>query len=253
MRHAREVDGDRLAADILAERKREPRVGFLEVRRFEQLSEHHDLAPVVGKLDADGVAAGHHGDAGCDRAHGTGDVVGKPDDARGFGAGRGLELVQRDHGAGAHIGDLALHAEILKHAFELPRVLLQHFVADGGPLVRARLRLEQLERGGLIGRVAPLYAGAGMLFLLRGARDAIVGLGDVVALVVLLLVLVVIFVGLEIEGRLDAAVRVRLGILDRRRDFQLRLFLGAIAGLPPPEAALDGGASMDGGVPRRAQ
>ena len=67
-----------------------------------------------------------------------------------------------------------------------------------------------------------------MLFLLRGARDAIVGLGDVVSLVVLLLVvprLVVIAIGLEIEGRLDAAVRVGLGILDRRRDFQLRLFV----------------------------
>ena len=62
----------------------------------------------------------------------------------------------------------------------------KHFVADGGSLVRARLRLEQLERRGLVGRVAPLHAGAGMLFLLRGARDAIVGLGDVVALVVLL-------------------------------------------------------------------
>ena len=47
---------------------------------------------------------------------------------------------------------------------------------------------KQLERRGLVGRVAPLHAGAGMLFLLRGARDAIVGLGDVVALVVLLLV-----------------------------------------------------------------
>ena len=118
------------------------RVGLLEVRRFEQLSEHHDLAPVVGKLDADGVAARHHGDAGGDRAHRTGDVVGKPDHARGFGAGRGLELVQRDHGAGAHIGDLALDAEILEHAFELARILLQHFVADGGSLARARLLLQ---------------------------------------------------------------------------------------------------------------
>ena len=106
------------------------RVGLLEVRRFEHLPQHHDLAPVVGQLDADGVAAGHHGDAGGDRAHRAGDVVGKPDHARGLGAGRRLELVQRDHGAGAHIGDLALDAEILQHAFELARILLQHFVAD---------------------------------------------------------------------------------------------------------------------------
>ena len=103
----------------------QPRVGVLEVRRFEQLAQHHDLAPVVGKLDADGVAAGHDGDARGDRAHRAGDVVGKPDHARGFGARRGLKLVERDHGAGAHIGDLALDAEILEHAFELPRIFLQ--------------------------------------------------------------------------------------------------------------------------------
>ena len=101
------------AADILAERQREPRVGLLEVGRFEQLAQHHDLAALVGQLDADDVAAGHHRDAGGDRAHRAGDVVGKPDDARGFGAGRRLELIQRDHGARAHIGDLALDAEIL--------------------------------------------------------------------------------------------------------------------------------------------
>ena len=120
-----EIDDHRLAADILAERKREPRVGFLEVRRFEQLAQHHDFAPFVRELDADGVAARHHGDAAGDRAHRAGDVVGKPDHARGFGSGRRLELVQRDDRAGTHIGDLALDAEILKHAFELARILLQ--------------------------------------------------------------------------------------------------------------------------------
>ena len=212
MRHAREVDGDELAADILAERKREPGVGLLEVRRFGALGAPRSRAG-RWKLYADGVAARHHGDAGGDRAHGPGDVVGKPDHARGFGAGRGLDLVQRDHGAGAHIGDLALDAEILEHAFELPGVFLKHFVADGGSFAGARLLLQELERRGLIGHLAPLHAGAGMLFLLRGARDTIVGLGDVVALLVLLLFLFVVFVGLEIEGRLDAAVRIRLGVL----------------------------------------
>ena len=128
MRHARQVGDDRLAADILAERKPKPRLGVLEVRGLEQLAQQHDLAPVVGKLDADGVAARDHGDAGGDRAHRAGDVVGKPDHARGLGAGRGLELVERDHGAGAHIGDLAFDAEILEHAFELARILLQHLV-----------------------------------------------------------------------------------------------------------------------------
>jgi hypothetical protein len=69
VRHAGEIDDDRLAADILAERQREPGVRLLEVRRFDHLAQHHDLTPIVGQLDADGVAAGNHGDAGGDRAH----------------------------------------------------------------------------------------------------------------------------------------------------------------------------------------
>ena len=49
----------------------------------------------VRQFDADGVAAGDHGDARRQRAHRAGDVVGEADDARGFDAGRGLEFVQR--------------------------------------------------------------------------------------------------------------------------------------------------------------
>ena len=46
------------------------------------------------------------------------------DHARGLDAARRLELEQRDHRAGVDIGDLALDAEILQHAFELARILL---------------------------------------------------------------------------------------------------------------------------------
>ena len=131
---------------------------------FDHLAQHHDLAPVVGKLDADGVAAGHDGDAGGDRAHRAGDVVGKADHARGLGAGRRLELVERDHGAGADIGDLALDAEILQHAFELARILLQDFVADSGLLLERGCGCNSLSGGGFVGRVGPLRAArAGVL------------------------------------------------------------------------------------------
>ena len=77
-----EIDDDRLAADILAERERQPRIGLLEVFGLDQLAQHHDLACVVRELDADGITAGHHGHARGDRAHRPGDVVGKTDDAR---------------------------------------------------------------------------------------------------------------------------------------------------------------------------
>src|SRR4029077_4959095 len=107
------------------------------------------FAAVVGKLDADGVAARHHGHAGGDGAHRTGDVVGKPDHARGLGSWRWLELVQRDHGAGPYIGDLAFDAEILKHAFELARILLKDVVRHATAARRARL-LQQLDRRRLV-------------------------------------------------------------------------------------------------------
>ena len=148
MRHAREIDEDRLAADILAERERElARSVSWKSGELDQLAQHHDLAPIVGQLDADGVAAGHDGDAGGDRAHRAGDVVGKPDHARGFGAARRLELVERDHGTGTDIGDLALDAEILQHAFELAGILLQHFVADAAGFVRAGCCCSSLSGG----------------------------------------------------------------------------------------------------------
>src|SRR4030095_1483156 len=45
-------------------------------------------------------------------------------DARGFDAGRGLELVQRNDGSGMRVDDLAAHAKIAEHAFERTSVLL---------------------------------------------------------------------------------------------------------------------------------
>ena len=63
-------------------------------------------------------------------------------------------------------------------------------------------------------------------FLLRGcAGDAIVGLGDVVVLVALLVLLLVVEVErLKIERRLDAAIGVGLGLLDHRLALILQLW-----------------------------
>ncbi len=61
-----------------------------------QLAQIDGLARRVRQFDADGVAAGHDGDAGGDRAHRAGDVVGKADDAGRFDAGRRLQFVERD-------------------------------------------------------------------------------------------------------------------------------------------------------------
>ena len=125
MRHAGEVGDDRLAADGLAEAERELVLRALEVLARQQLAQVDGLALGVRQLDADGVAALHDGDAGRDRAHRAGDVVGERDHARRLDAGRRLELVERDDRAGADVDDLAADAEILEHAFEQRGVLLE--------------------------------------------------------------------------------------------------------------------------------
>ena len=83
------------------------------------------LAASVRQLDADCVAAGNDGDAGGDRAHRAGDIVGKADDAGRLDAGGRFQLVERDDRAGSDMDDLALDAEVLEHAFEHAGILLQ--------------------------------------------------------------------------------------------------------------------------------
>ena len=118
MRHAGKIRDHRLAADGLAEAKGELLLGVLEILARQQFAQVDGLALVVRQLDADGVAALHDGDAGRNRAHRAGDVVGQRNDARRFGARRGLELVERDDRPRADVDDLALDAEILQRALE---------------------------------------------------------------------------------------------------------------------------------------
>ena len=115
----------------------------------EQLAQIDLLARRVRQLDADGVAARHHGDARRQRAHRARDVVGQPDHARRLDAGRGLELVERDHRARPRIDDLAAHAEIAEHAFERGGVVLERLGAERGAPGRLR-RGQEVERRQLI-------------------------------------------------------------------------------------------------------
>jgi Cdc6-like AAA superfamily ATPase len=76
MRHAREVRDHRIAADILAQRQRQAEPAVLVMAGRQQLAQEHRLAPRIGQLDADHIAARHGGDARRHRAHRAGDVVG---------------------------------------------------------------------------------------------------------------------------------------------------------------------------------
>ncbi len=55
MRHAREIDDHRLAADRLAERDRQSVLGFFEILAGEEFTEIDRFAPLIGQFDADRV------------------------------------------------------------------------------------------------------------------------------------------------------------------------------------------------------
>ena len=142
VRHARQIDHDRLAADVLAEREGEARRGVLVGGARTADRADRRLALIVGQLDADHVAPRHGRDPHRHRAQRAGDVVGERDHPRGARAGRRLELVERDHRPGPDVDDLAAHAEIVQHLLERARGLGERraIEADAGALRAAAAR-----------------------------------------------------------------------------------------------------------------
>ncbi len=81
MRHLGKIGDDGFAADGLAERHGELGLAVFKVAAADQFTQEHGFTRLVRKLDANGVAARHDGNARGDRAHGAGDVIGKANDA----------------------------------------------------------------------------------------------------------------------------------------------------------------------------
>ena len=144
--HAGQVHDHRVAADRLAERDRQAMVRLAELFAREKFAQIDGVAALVRQFDADGVAALNNRHTGRDRRHRAGDVVGKPNDPRRLDARRRLELVKGDDWTGAHVDDLALHAEIVEDPFKQARVLLQRVLRDFGADRFLRLR-QHRDRG----------------------------------------------------------------------------------------------------------
>ena len=140
MRHAREIDDDGVAADVLAETQRELRNGFVVVLDPEQFAQIDLFAMRVRQFDADGITAGNHCDTSRERTHGTGDVVGQPDHPRRFDARRGLQFVQRHHRTGVSFDDFAANSEIPEHALQRSRIRIELRPAEWLTVRRLRRR-----------------------------------------------------------------------------------------------------------------
>ena len=139
-----------------------------EIARGEEFAQRDHFAARIGQFDADGVTARHHGDAGRNRRHGAGDVVGEADDARGFDARRGLEFVERHHRARTHIDDVALDAEVVEHAFKQPGVLFERVFGDLADRLLAGLAQQHEWRQ----LVAVAVEQRGLSFLCRAAAGS---------------------------------------------------------------------------------
>ena len=131
--HAGQIDDDGLAADRLSESDRQAMVRLAEVLAGEKFAQIDGLAALVRQFDADGVATLNHSDTGRDGGHRASDIVRESYDPGGLDARRGFEFVQGDDRTRAHVDDLALHAKIVEHAFQQPRVLLERVLRNFGP------------------------------------------------------------------------------------------------------------------------
>ena len=92
---------------------------------------------------------GNGRDAGGQRRHVAGDVVGQLDDPARLDAAGRLQLVHGDDRTGADLDDVAADVEVLEHAFEQAGVALQAGAVDLRPAFFRRRR-EQVERGKLV-------------------------------------------------------------------------------------------------------
>ena len=151
MRHARQIDHHRFAADVLTEGQREVARFLVKRRRGEKLAQSDMLARRVWQFYPDDIAPRDNGNADGNGAHGTRDIVGQSDDAAGLGARRGLQFIERDNGSRPHMEDFAIDAEILQHGFENAGILLQRFLAVPAGDLRMLVDLgQQIERRQLI-------------------------------------------------------------------------------------------------------
>ena len=118
MRHLLQIRDDDLAANVFAERERQPEVRLRVFRRLEQFAQHDRRARIVGHFDADGGLSGNAIDANRFGFKREAEVVAESGDLRVLDAGFGLELERGDDRTRMNLLDRA-------HNFKLGGLLLE--------------------------------------------------------------------------------------------------------------------------------
>ena len=119
VRQRGEIDGHRVARDVLAQVDRDAHLLGLAVGLLDDLAEADDLPRGVGHFDADGVLAGNgRDDADARHAQGDGQVVGQAGDLAQPQPGLELDFELGDDRAGLDFYDTDIEAEVAEGLLE---------------------------------------------------------------------------------------------------------------------------------------
>ncbi len=144
VRHLRQIGDHRRADDVLAEAERELRRGVVVGRRAEDLGQANDLPLRVRQLERHRRAPGDRLDhADRHQAERAREVLRQVDDLRALHAGRGLDLVARDHRARRRGDDAHVDTEVLQLLLDQARRHLQRLGRDRLDLGRAPHRADR--------------------------------------------------------------------------------------------------------------
>jgi hypothetical protein len=128
VRHLREIRGDRIAADVLAERQRERRLDVVVGLRLDDLAERDDLALLVRNLEThDGFAGNHFDDTHADRRQRAREILREPGDLADLHARRRPHFVASHDGAWLYGDHFHFDAEILELELDEPRHRFERF------------------------------------------------------------------------------------------------------------------------------
>ncbi len=119
MGHLGQIGNHRLAADVVAQRQGDRRLGVIVFGGRQHLGEAHDLAVFVGDFNTDGGFARNHFDH-TDTGHGerAREVLGKIGNAADLDAGGWLDLVAGDDRTGMDGVYRHLHTKFLELDFQ---------------------------------------------------------------------------------------------------------------------------------------
>ncbi|GAO98364.1 hypothetical protein Cva_01016 [Caedimonas varicaedens] len=119
MRHARQVSNDGVPSYVLTQGKRQFWSRDFIIMTCQKFSQINSLSYFIGKLDADGIMSGDHGNTRRQCTHGACNIVCKTNDARSLDTGCWDQLIERYNWPGMYFCDFSPNTKILKYCHQI--------------------------------------------------------------------------------------------------------------------------------------